>query len=467
MGAYDVNSEVTGYGDPGAAAYRGMQTELMRRLQLQAQADAVTRQNKLDATNEELKRETIANTKLNNQSLADQRAATVKKETLASATLGLSPNDVLDDSTASTIKNNGGGGLLLGKPATPAMTMGVPTQFAEPPADAAAASEAPVTPAQAAQMLYKGTAKDQEDEAHKKFAQTVVDSLKAKQENGDTLTPVEQEALFQGNSILMTGKSATVPAGVIVPKVGPAEKSADKYLAVATKAQKGEPLDADEKAFKAAYETQHPTEAQKQQDSIQRLHISVDATGARQDKSLTFQTKQQFRKELTDTEKKLDTDLERSDRALALLDKPNFVTDAVAGPEFLQIVAGGMGSGLRMTDAELRRVNEAQSKIDQFKGYLAKWDVLGMADKVTIQKEMRTQMKAALEAVHAARQRKAKLAADTLNGIGDAMTPEDLDSLHAKYWEDRSAPSMGMGGGGAATGQKKVYNPATGKVELQ
>lgn len=435
----------SGYGSPGAAAYYGLQQELLRRAMLarQQQQDELDRQRVLQEI--DASKENVKTSRVQREAAASANTERANKLGLEQATTGLTPGTDLSPDQKRAIVRFGGSGLVKSTPGIANEVSSAPVVPLDqmPPAPA---------PTVVSKDTYKGTADQQILDQHRTYAQKIVDGLNAKKDNGDELTPLEQEQLYEGTAILMTGKSATAPAGVIVPKKGSAEKLADVYQALKTKELLGKvPLTAEESAQVKAYEAQHPTEAQKQRDAILRIDVTQSGANKRQTSTQTFQTKQQFRRELTDNEKTVDKDIERSDRALFLLNSPNFVTDAVAGPEFLQIVAGGMGSGLRMTDAELNRINEAQTKIDQFKGQLAKWDVLGIGDRRTIQNEMRAQMKAALDAVHAARQRKAALAESTLQGLEDADTQDEIDTLHSKYWSDKRTTAT-MSGGGAPAG---------------
>lgn len=417
--------------NPGSAAYYGFQQELLRRQQQQEAAAELQRQAQQDELNKQLKLEALATTKADRESLAAERAATTKASTLKSVASTLTPGAEVDPETAAALQSSGGGALMLRNPATPALEAGGPIENATP-ADIAAT---PAVAAKPAITTYRGDAAQQELEQHKTYAKNVVAALKAKQDNGEELTPVEQEALFQGNSILMTGKSATVPAGVIVPKAPAAAKDASRYFDIGTRMQTSpETVTAEDKAFAKTYETQHPTEATKQRDAVQKLNITINATDTRQNKSQLFTMKQKFRDDLKAEDAKLAPDLERVDRAQKVLNSPNFLADALAAPEVLQIMAGGMGSGLRMTDAELNRVNRAQTKLDQLRGEVAKY---GLGTPVTIQQTMRDQMKELIDVVHKARARHAQLLEDTRGKIADADSPEDVDQMVAAFWGKR------------------------------
>lgn len=415
-----------GYGNASAAGYYGLQQELLRRAMLarQQQEDELNRQRVLQEI--EASKENVASSKVQRESTAALNAERANKLGLEQATTGLTPGAELTPNQKKAIVRFGGAGLVK---STPGMTAGVPTEFAQAP-DAASAAEVPVTQPK---DTYAGTADQQALEQHRAYAQKIVDGLNAKKESGAELSPIEQEQLFEGNAILMTGKSATAPAGTIVPKTA-TEKDQTKYLDIFSRQHTGKPVSPEDAAWAKGFEGLHPDEATKQRDAVIRVNITQTGADKRQTSTQLFQTKQNLRKDLNAEDAKLVPDLERVDRAEKVLNSKNFIADAIAAPEVLQIMAGGMGSGLRMTDAELNRVNQAQTKLDQLRGAIAKY---GLGTPVTIQEEMRKQMKTLIDTVKVARQRKAGLLEDTLRQVEDAVTPEEVDKLRAGYWNAR------------------------------
>jgi hypothetical protein len=80
----------------------------------------------------------------------------------------------------------------------------------------------------------------------------------------------------------------------------------------------------------------------------------VDTSGrdvAREDRSYQFQSGA-----LDRTEKPIAEALSRSGRLIETLNNGSPVALAAAIPEFLTVMAGGAGSGLRMSDAEMKRI---------------------------------------------------------------------------------------------------------------
>lgn len=444
---YDVGPVMQGGSgavNPGSAAFYGMQQELMRRQQQQAAAAEVERQRQLDVQAKAVQDENLAQQKELRAATAEQRTAAAKKlqqeELLSTMTPGVS-----SPTQSAQLRRAGLGHLILGAPGTPAVAAVPGVQADTNYEGQAAIPEVAAVPEGAPTETFIGGPAQQEKAAHAKFAQEV---LNGEHDSGNE--GLDQWAKARAQEFLMTGKETGggPPAGIITPKAAPAEKDAAKYLDIATRQARQQPVTADEAAWHNAYESQHPTEAQKQKSAVQRLNITVGATNERQDKSQLFSMKQKFRDDLKTEDAKLAPDLERVNRAKTVLNSPNFLSDALAAPEVLQIMAGGMGSGLRMTDAELNRVNGAQSKLDQLRGVVAKF---GIGTPVTIQAEMRKNMKELIDVVEKARMRHAKLLEETRGKISDADTPEQLDQMVSGFWGKRRETGM-LSGAPATSG---------------
>lgn len=447
---YDAGSQVSGYGSPGATAFFGVQQELLRRAQLAEAARqrqlAEQRQQEQDALNNDRTRQEIAASKSNVATNEDLRASNAEKNRAAAAKTAqdefaktVAPGTVTpearDKGTAAGL-----GHLFLIKPRA-----AVPGTEPLKPGDVG-----PEQPAQPAgeDITYTGTVDQQEREAHKAFAQEVLDGT---HDTGNDA--LDQWNKARAQELLMTGKEtgSGPAAGLITPKTA-TETDQRRYLDIATRqkvADPTKPVSETEQAWAKSFESLHPTEAQKQGDAVNRIHITLDGAKDRASTAEVGRVKQQFRKDLGAEDTKLSADLERVDRAQKVLNSPNFLSDAIAAPEVLQIMAGGMGSGLRMTDAELNRVNGAQSKLDQLRGELAKY---GIGAPKTLQDDIRKNMKALVDTVKQARERKAKLLEDAFGKLDEASTPAEVDALRAQYMTDRRSAgningAQGDGGG--------------------
>lgn len=353
VGPVDMN---TGYGDANAAGFYGIQKELLRRA-------ALARQAQQDALEQEVKQQQIAASKENVATSKVQREAAAAANTeranklgLESATEGITPGQDLTPDQKAPILRFGGSGLVQ---STPAMTAGVPTQFAQAP-DAAAAPEVPVA---AAKDTYKGTADQQVLDQHRQYAQKVVDGLQAKKDSGGELSPLEQEQLYEGHSILMTGKAAQAPAGVIVPKPAaktPVETKAGDDLAV-EKIFYDQHIAKGESPADAKVHARQDFNKLQGEQSAARTNVTVNAADRRQEAGFANKSVESDYNDLrSDYTKNVEPFLQRSVKAIDALTAPGGVNDVVAIPEFLSAMAGGQGSGLRMTQSELQMIQNAR-----------------------------------------------------------------------------------------------------------
>jgi hypothetical protein len=434
-GLYDDNPSqadvVLPYGSAGAAGYFAMQQELLRRYELQRQAQADARQKEVDALNQKVKLQELQNATDTAAALREERKAKTDEMGLKGATLGLSTGDTLTPEQKQAIIRFGGAGLVK---STPAMTGSVPDQFAQAPEDTADAAASGITQTPASDV-YKGTADQQVLDQHRAYAKKIVDALEAKKANGDELTPLEQEQLYEGNAILMTGKSSTAPAGVVVPKTSQGEKDSTRYLNAKKDQLQNKPVSPDDAAFIKAYEAQHPTEAQKQTDRIvvvDRTNTNAEgrAVNARLD-----QRKSKFVEDLNEEDKKARDAVERAQRASSVMSNPSFLSDVLAAPEVLQIVAGGQGSGLRMTTAELQAVQNAQTKMESLLGQARK--ATGLGEQTQIGDALRNEMRRVISIVQDASQRRALLRQEALRKVQDAQDSGEVDDVRADYWAKR------------------------------
>ncbi len=77
--------------------------------------------------------------------------------------------------------------------------------------------------------------------------------------------------------------------------------------------------------------------------------------------------------ELNKLKDKVDTGLTGIGQAKDLLAQNNPGANSLAAPAIIKAVVGGMGSGIRITQAELNTINGGRGKIDNFKSWLTSW----------------------------------------------------------------------------------------------
>ena len=479
---YDVDAPqgATGYLSEGSAMAQTLQREMLRRAQFIQQQEEQARQAQLDQQANELRLAQLANTKESTASLVQGRQAsadlarqnvTDKQTADFQAQYGADEDITNNPDAQATAKRLG---LRINNtpatPATPAVTGAMDPDSGLPAADT---QEVPGKPAQ---VRLAGSVKQQQEAAERKFAESI-----ATQSTGlDTTDPTAMNAAWK-----MAGGKGNLPAGYLQPKKTSAEKDTEYNAAMkrtwardnlakqgAIDPSTGEPFKPLDKQESADLDVFKQTSAG--QTTGQKFNNQITLVDKRDEDSQNRATtayvrglKNSFRTELEREDAALAKDIERVDRAVFLLKNKSFAADAVAAPEFLQIVAGGMGSGLRMTDAELRRVNEAQNKFDQWRGQVAKWNPVnwGTPEGVTIQDDMRKTMAGVMKDVEAARRRHDDLKNETLHRIGESKSEEEADSYQSKYWRDKTKVSSmdQTGNGSAAPARVWQQSPSTGR----
>ena len=273
---------------------------------------------------------------------------------------------------------------------------------------------------------YRGDKAEQLLERNRNYMQEVVDG-----KHGEVSPAVKAEYQWQ-----LSGAKGVLPAQVVnTPemKKGAHDLEMQQYEAEAAQGVKHSPAkDAEYAAWHSRNHTDDEKVANAKTVATTAARVAEDVQASKE----TFQARQKLRADMVAEDKALEKEFERVDRAQTMLANPNLLTDAVAAPEVLQIVAGGMGSGLRMTDAELRRVNEAQTYMAQLAARIKKFG-FGSEDPTTIQADLRKNMQDVLDVVAAAKERKARLMEDTYVNISAATTEEAVDQLRVVYWAKR------------------------------
>lgn len=520
---YDVSSQALPYGSVGGAAFRGMQSELMRRAQQEAADRAETerqqqlafqRQQTLLANarqsaqdQRQAAQDVIANKKTleelassveNRKSMEQQRELAGYSVKANAYTATHEPGSPMTDADVENVRSNPllGAGFILSQPSA-SMTAAPPLTASTLPGalvDAATGDTGTPTPTSpdagpgavlSLAHAFKGTPKQLDDQSDRQAGDDFV---------AGKLDPMLAQAGIDPAAIAAAKAEVSInrnKAGVAAalgklftpkPVKPPTETKAADDIAI-------------EKILAKPHETWTPdeiakVEARQKFNKLQgeeakgRLNISVTAAQDRQgagfehtDTAAETRYVQTRASKVSDSIKKetdvLSTDQGRNDKALMALSKPGWVSDASAVPEYLQIMAGGMGSGLRMTTAEINKVQYAQSYFDQLKAKMGRlpFSEYFLGQPRTIQDEMRKQMIDLLTTVRAARDRTVKIQADTIKKLGNPnLTADDVAKIESDYVQQRNLPTMGPGSdapaasSGATSGAVGHIDPATGKL---
>jgi hypothetical protein len=112
---------------------------------------------------------------------------------------------------------------------------------------------------------------------------------------------------------------------------------------------------------------------------------------------------------------------EKQQRLSTLLGNVNLnsaAADSVIAPELLTVMAGGQGSGVRMTDAEIRRITSGRSSMQDMKALLQK--VAGGGQSFT--DNQRAQIRQMVDLVQSKIQRKLQIISDARDQMLDATS---------------------------------------------
>lgn len=142
--------------------------------------------------------------------------------------------------------------------------------------------------------------------------------------------------------------------------------------------------------------------------------------------------------------------------------------DSVLAPEFLQITSGGFGSGLRMSDTEINRINNSK---DAYQTLMAAASRYVPGKSFTLSKTQREQMTRIVGAFADRVQRQFAAAQDARQALVDADTPEEHRQIMAdvttKIEQILNPPDAAAGGktpAGAAQPAAPPKRPAIGST---
>lgn len=441
---FDVSPQTTSYG--AVTGLRGLQAELLRRAQFeeaqrleqqraeqlaferQRLAAADKRQAELDAINKQVALENLASNVESRKSAAAAREAATQEREAKLMTAQMKPGAISTEQYNRAKANPLMAGLVLAQPKVE-MPVG-----AGLPAALGGQDVAPPTLSTQNEQ-YIGTPEQQETVKRQQFIDDFV-AGKLDDQFGDA----DPQQLAAAKLVVRSSGGAglaTALASLMKPPKTAAETKAQRDAELETILAKPEAEWTPEERAKVA--GRRGLNKLTAEPAATRQSITIEHSDDAAAKRYANQAKTSFRASIDRENASLLKDLERADRAKAMLKRENFVADAIAAPEVLQIVAGGMGSGLRMTDAELNRINQAQTMLEQLRGRAAKLpgaSLLGIEGK-TIQATMRKQMQDIIDMVEKARVRHHKLQEETLRKIGSADSPEDVDQIKSDYWERR------------------------------
>lgn len=186
---------------------------------------------------------------------------------------------------------------------------------------------------------------------------------------------------------------------------------------------------------------QRERDDQAHNDRVAALNMRPDPDLARVDRS--------YQQHVSRIDKQADpvtSQLDRVGRLQMSLDQNSPQADALLAPELLTTIAGGQGSGLRMTEAEIARIIGGRSNWEGIKAALNAWQT-DPSKAFAIRPEQRAQMRALVNEMHGRLSRKSEAIERARDAIIDA---KDVDTQRRVY-ESLRRELDAVDRGGAAT----------------
>lgn len=134
---------------------------------------------------------------------------------------------------------------------------------------------------------------------------------------------------------------------------------------------------------------------------------------------------------LTKLIKPVEDQAERMNRLVQSVNQRTPQADALIAPELLTAMAGGMGSGLRMNEAEISRIVGGRSKWESLQATLNQWKT-DPSKAVSITDPQREQIRGLIDAMNGRIQKRLKVGHDAAEKLVDAKTVEE----HRKILND-------------------------------
>lgn len=398
------------FGDPEAVALFGMRNELLRRAALaeaqrqQAAAEARQKeQDELARRQAESQMKVAEEQAVSAKALREAQAAERQEKANLAIRMTRGAGATLTPEDATRIK--AAGGEVTESPTT----TNIPSQFAEAPAVA----ENPV-------LTNVGTTDQQTEKRQLDFATQIYNTLSAKAQSGAALSGEEKTWLTQAQSVLMTGKTATLPAGIANPKADTEtsterqammERREARLIDAGLDPQKGVDegikrglLSKEEGSELKAWQQRKATESQKLGDKIVVLDRRNEQQNARAVTADVRRERSKFNADLAKDEQLIGSKAESAAQLIMDADAAG-VNDATLMTRFIQMKVGGYGSGLRLSDFETQLVGKTMSWLERAvvalksTGLVPDPDTGKMVRPELVSARMREEMKKASKAI--------------------------------------------------------------------
>jgi chemotaxis protein histidine kinase CheA len=263
---------------------------------------------------------------------------------------------------------------------------------------------------------------------------------------------------------LMTGENGQPRVN---PDTGKPYSYLEAYGAVNQSKQDTKPVkenkpDTPEQQFIDEFERTHPNatvaEAVRAYAAATEKPEKPGAGNARSDKSYQYNQGR-----LDKIRQPVDQLVQRMGRLQDTLNQRNPQADALVGPELMTVMAGGMGSGLRLNEAEISRVVGGRSAWENLKASMQHW-ATNPQDARTITPEQDKMIRALVAEVGTKLQKKQSLLEETQEKLLNSDDPKEHRTIMAEAQRaldtiDGGAADLG-GGGGAGEHANQPQRPS-------
>lgn len=170
----------------------------------------------------------------------------------------------------------------------------------------------------------------------------------------------------------------------------------------------------------------------KSQEAINnRFAQTIAATQNRNDNAVYKVTSDAIDK----TAQPISDSITRMSRLLDTLDQGTPLADSVVAPELMVVMAGGQGSGVRITQPEINNIMGSPSKLEQVKAALRQWST-NPAEAIKILEPMRNQIHALVTTVNDKLTAKQRIIDGARDRLATAKTEQEYKQIKADVQRD-------------------------------
>lgn len=354
---------------PGAVGANALRDALLQQAMQQRQAALDIQEQQKTQAQLALTAQQRATQKEAADAMAQERESKQGQFALGTAAETFTPTQPLSPEDVTGLQKNPATASLVVPAPPPTLQQSV--SAALPPEATVDASGAPISMAQPT-PTFKGTEKQRTDLAVRTKLQSIADGDFELPEGTD---PTVKSAMMVDAHLRLAGMPA-LAAGVLKQPKLPAETKAANELKLEHDMAIGHAVAGGRATATTPYD-QLPLEDRAFAHEKMAASSTIGGADTQLDKLHDTQRQKAVETELNRMEGDRKLVIDKLDQSRKLIDdlgSAGGVGDAIAAPAFLSMMAGGFGTGLRMNNAEINRINAGQTKWAQLAGWLSAWN---------------------------------------------------------------------------------------------